>query len=55
MKGDIVRYEEPQVSISFRGKDSLVTLGDGKVTDFSGESLAYNIETTEMLFLIVIL
>ena len=38
MKGDIVRYEEPQVSISFRGKDSLVTLGDGKVEDFSGES-----------------
>lgn len=38
MKGDIVRYEEPQVSISFRGKDSLVTLGDGKVKDFSGES-----------------
>ena len=38
MNGDIVRYEEPQVSISFRGKDSLVTLGDGKVDDFSGES-----------------
>ena len=38
MKGDIVTYEEPQVSISFRGKDSLVILGDGKVADFSGES-----------------
>ena len=38
MKGEIVRYEEPQVSISFRGKDSLVTLGDGKIDDFSGES-----------------
>ena len=38
MKGEIVNYEGPQVSISFRGKDSLVTLGDDKVVDFSGES-----------------
>ena len=38
IKNEIIRYEEPQVSISFRGKDSLVTLGDGKINDFSGQS-----------------
>ena len=35
--GKIITYQEPQVSISFKGKDSLSILGDGKVTDFSGE------------------
>ncbi len=35
---DIIPYGEPQVSISFKGKDSLVTLGQGKIEDFSGES-----------------
>jgi hypothetical protein len=34
----MIVYKEPEVSISFRGKDSLVTLGSDKVEDFSGES-----------------
>lgn len=33
----IVKYEEPKVDISFRGKDSIVTLGQDKINDFSGE------------------
>ena len=34
---EIIPYGEPQVDISFKGKDSLVTLGCEKITDFSGE------------------
>ena len=34
----IVQYEEPQVRISMKNQDSLVTLGQGKVTNFSGEA-----------------
>ena len=34
----IVQYEEPQVRMSMRNQDSLVTLGQGKVTNFSGEA-----------------
>ena len=38
VKEQIIPYGEPQVSISFKGKDSLVILGDEQVSDFSGES-----------------
>tara|TARA_B100000683_G_scaffold41397_1_gene36803 strand:+ start:4342 stop:5469 length:1128 start_codon:yes stop_codon:yes gene_type:complete len=34
----IVKYDEPQVDISFKGKDSLMVLGKGNISDFSGES-----------------
>ena len=34
----LVKYDEPEVNISYKGKDSLMTLGQGKITDFSGES-----------------
>jgi curved DNA-binding protein CbpA len=34
----LVHYQQPIVDISFKGKDSLVTLGKGDVKDFSGES-----------------
>lgn len=37
IKQDIIPYGEPQVSISYKGKDSLSVLGEGKITDFSGE------------------
>ena len=37
MKQDIIPYGEPQVSISYKGKDSLSILGEGKIEDFSGE------------------
>ena len=36
--GELVNYEEPQVDISMRGKDSLMVLGQEKVSDFSGTS-----------------
>ena len=35
---EIITFNEPDVTISFKGKDSLVTLGQDKITDFSGES-----------------
>mgnify|MGYP006173776535 CR=1 FL=1 len=38
ISSQIVRYDEPQVDISFKGKDSLMTLGKGNIDDFSGES-----------------
>ena len=38
MGSQIVKYDEPQVDISFKGKDSLMVLGKGNITDFSGES-----------------
>jgi len=34
----IIKYEEPQVDISMRGKDSLMVLGQNNVADFSGTS-----------------
>jgi len=34
----IVNYDEPQVRLSMSNQDSLVTLGQGKVTNFSGEA-----------------
>jgi curved DNA-binding protein CbpA len=38
MGSQIVQYEEPQVRISMKNQDSLATLGQGKITNFSGES-----------------
>lgn len=34
----LVKYNEPQVDISFKGKDSIMVLGQGEISDFSGES-----------------
>jgi len=34
----LVRYENPNVDISFRGKDSLSVLGQDKISDFSGDT-----------------
>lgn len=34
----IIPYGEPQVDISYKGKDSLAILGQDKINDFSGES-----------------
>ena len=34
----LVKYENPNVDISFRGKDSLTVLGQNKVNDFSGDT-----------------
>ena len=34
----LVKYSEPQVDISFKGKDSIMVLGQGNISDFSGES-----------------
>ena len=34
----IIKYDQPQVDISYKGKDSLVILGQEKISDFSGES-----------------
>ena len=36
--GTLVRYDTPETRISMRNQDSLVTLGQGKITDFSGAS-----------------
>jgi curved DNA-binding protein CbpA len=33
----LVEYKEPQERLSMRNQDSLVTLGGGKISDFSGE------------------
>ena len=38
MGSQLTKYDEPQVDISFKGKDSLMVLGKGTVSDFSGES-----------------
>tara|TARA_Y100000996_G_scaffold293750_1_gene232366 strand:+ start:1162 stop:2211 length:1050 start_codon:yes stop_codon:yes gene_type:complete len=37
VRKDVIPYGEPQVSISYKGKDSLSILGNSKVDDFSGE------------------
>lgn len=34
----LVQYQDPEVSISMKNKDSLMVLGQGKVSDFSGEA-----------------
>ena len=38
MGSQIVQYQEPEARLSMKNQDSLVTLGQGKVTNFSGES-----------------
>jgi curved DNA-binding protein CbpA len=38
MGTQIVKYDEPQVDISMRGKDSLMILGQNNISDFSGTS-----------------
>jgi hypothetical protein len=38
MGNQVVKYDEPQVDISMRGKDSLMILGQNNISDFSGES-----------------
>ena len=38
MGSQVTKYDEPQVDISFKGKDSLMVLGKGNISDFSGES-----------------
>tara|TARA_B100000686_G_scaffold349847_1_gene444213 strand:+ start:644 stop:1729 length:1086 start_codon:yes stop_codon:yes gene_type:complete len=34
----LVKYDEPNVDISYKGKDSIMVLGEGEIKDFSGES-----------------
>ena len=34
----VTKYKEPGVDISYKNKSSIMTLGQGKITDFSGES-----------------
>ena len=38
MGTQVVKYDEPQVDISMRGKDSLMMLGQNNISDFSGTS-----------------
>ena len=38
MGSQMVKYDEPQVDISMRGKDSLMMLGQNNISDFSGMS-----------------
>ena len=38
MGTQVVKYDEPQVDISMRGKDSLMVLGQDNISDFSGTS-----------------
>lgn len=42
-QGQIVEYKDPEVRISMSNQDSLMTLGQGKITDFGGtlDNLAY--------------
>jgi hypothetical protein len=37
MGNQMVQYQEPQERLSMKNQDSLVTLGQGKVSNFSGE------------------
>lgn len=37
MGSQVVQYQEPQVRLSMKNQDSLVTLGQGKISNFSGE------------------
>ena len=34
----LVRYENPEVNISYKGRDSLSVLGQNKISDFSGDT-----------------
>jgi len=36
MGNQVVKYEEPKVDISYKGSDSLMILGQGKIENFSG-------------------
>lgn len=38
MGNQLVKYDEPEVSISLKGKDSLMVLGRDNISDFSGTS-----------------
>ena len=38
MGTQMVKYDEPEVNISMKGRDSLMVLGQGNITDFSGQS-----------------
>ena len=38
MGSQVIQYDEPQVDISMKGKDSLMVLGQDNVSDFSGQS-----------------
>ena len=38
MGTQVVKYDEPQVDISMKGKDSLMILGQNNISDFSGMS-----------------
>jgi len=38
MGNQVVQYDEPQVNISMRGRDSLMVLGQNNISDFSGTS-----------------
>ena len=38
MGGQMVQYQEPESRLSMKNQDSLVTLGQGKVSNFSGET-----------------
>ena len=37
-RSQLIVYDNPEVSISYKGKDSLQILGQGKITDFSGDT-----------------
>ena len=37
-QNQLVKYQEPEVKISISNADSIMTLGQGKITDFSGNS-----------------
>ena len=38
ISSELVKYDEPKVDISYKGKDSIMVLGEGNIKDFSGES-----------------
>ena len=37
-QNSLIKYQEPEVKISISNADSIMTLGQGKITDFSGQS-----------------
>jgi curved DNA-binding protein CbpA len=39
---NLVKYQEPEVDISYKNKDSIMVLGKGKIENFSGESGGLN-------------
>ena len=38
MNNHIIKFDEPKIDISYKGKDALSILGQGDISDFSGES-----------------